>query len=192
MEGRHVGVASSYLGSLQPGDCIRVAVRPCHDAFRPPAIVDKSPIIMISAGTGIAPFRGFIQERAAQLSNSIKLSVAFLFHGCREADHDDLYAKDLTSWQDQGAVKVYRTYSRTPEKSNGNKYVQDALWAERAQIVGLWIRGAKIYICGSQKMGQAVAETLQRMLANASLLQGDAKQWWNSLRNIRYAIDVFD
>ncbi len=185
-------MASSYLGSLQSGDTVRLAVRSCHDAFRLPSAEEKTPIIMIGSGSGLAPFRGFIQQRAALVGNGTELPAAYLFHGCREPGYDDLYADELSSWQDDGAVKVYHAYSRTPEKANGHKYVQDAIWAESALITELWRHGAKIYLCGSHKMGDAVVEVVQMILASADLVHGDLKQWWESIRNVRYVVEVFD
>jgi cytochrome P450/NADPH-cytochrome P450 reductase len=62
---RHLGVASTYLAELQVGDRVSVAVRPSQTAFHPPP--DPAvPIIMICAGSGVAPFHGFLQERAIQ------------------------------------------------------------------------------------------------------------------------------
>ena len=63
--GRFQGVASSYLAHLQPGDRVSLAVRPSNARFHPPAD-PRTPIVMICAGSGVAPFRGFLQDRAAQ------------------------------------------------------------------------------------------------------------------------------
>ncbi|KAK0383745.1 hypothetical protein NLU13_9656 [Sarocladium strictum] len=197
-DGFHIGVASTYLQSLQPGDRLHVAVRPSHAAFHLPACTESTPVMMVAAGSGIAPFRGFIQQRAAEMESGREQPPAVLFYGCREPDHDDLYSDELAQWEKIGAVKVYRAYSRTPEKAHGNRYAQDALWAEREVVNELWETGARLYICGSRELEQGVSQTMVRMHLDKSRKLGKAetedegKQWWQGLRNKRYTIDVFD
>jgi len=62
---RHLGVATSYLDSLHAGDILQVTVRKSAAGFSMPEEPETTPMICIAAGTGIAPFRGFLQERAA-------------------------------------------------------------------------------------------------------------------------------
>jgi len=70
---RFLGVASNYLSSIEEGDRIHVAVKPSHGAFHPPSDIENTPVIMFCAGTGLAPFRGFVQERAKQIEAGRKL-----------------------------------------------------------------------------------------------------------------------
>jgi predicted ferric reductase len=74
-------------------------------------------VIMISAGTGIAPMRGFIEERAALAeASSHKLGKAILYFGCRDHERDYIYAEQLRQWEQLGAVDVRPTFSqRGPE-----------------------------------------------------------------------------
>ncbi|KAI1371571.1 bifunctional P-450:NADPH-P450 reductase [Hypoxylon crocopeplum] len=196
--GDYIGVASSYLGSLEADDRLRVSVRPSHAAFHLPPAPEQVPLILIAAGSGIAPFRGFIQERAAMIKSGRKLAPAVLYHGCREPRKDDLYASELCDWEETGAVTVKRAFSRTPEKSGGCKYVQDALWADRHHFLELWRNGAQLYICGSRQVGQEVETIAKKIQKEAAELDGkelsdeDAKKWWDELRNVRCATDVFD
>ncbi|KAI2627622.1 bifunctional P-450:NADPH-P450 reductase [Hypoxylon sp. NC1633] len=197
-QGDYIGVASSYLESLQADDRLRVSVRPSHAAFHLPPTPEQTPLILISAGSGIAPFRGFIQERVAMVRSGRKVAPAVLYHGCREPARDDLYADELSDWEAAGAVAVKRTFSRTPQKSGGYKYVQDALWADRHRFLELWSQGAQLYICGSRKVGQAVEKVAKSIQKEAAELKGErlsdeeAKKWWDGLRNVRCATDVFD
>lgn len=153
---------------------------------------------MIAAGSGIAPFRGFIQERAVKIGLGQTLPPALLFYGCREPGKDDLYSEELAKWEKLGAVKVYYAYSRVPEKAGGHKYVQDTLWAEKATVNEIWQAGARLYVCGSRHVGKAVSQMMVTMhLDNAestgeTMTEEDAKEWWESLRNERYSIEVFD
>jgi cytochrome P450/NADPH-cytochrome P450 reductase len=63
--GRYVGTATTYLASLQPGMQVRATTRPSNESFHPP-LDPTVPMVLIGAGSGIAPFRAFIQERALQ------------------------------------------------------------------------------------------------------------------------------
>lgn len=100
------GVASSYLANRSIGDSIQCLVRPTKLAFRLP--VDPStPIIMQAAGTGIAPMRAFLQERAAlKRMSSVNFGPALLFFGCRHPDKDYLYSSELAAWEKEGIVEV--------------------------------------------------------------------------------------
>lgn len=197
-QGKHVGVATSYLNSLQPGDKLHVSVRPSHSSFHLPQDPEKTPVICVAAGTGLAPFRGFIQERAALLEAGRKVAPLTLYFGCREPGRDDLYPEELSQWEKIGAVTVKYAYSRTPEKSDGHKYVQDAMWSDRKAIAEMWKNNAKLFVCGSRKVGAAVEEVAIKLRIRGWELEGtnaseeEARQWWVELRNVRYATDVFD
>ena len=65
----------------------------------------KIPIVMIAAGTGIAPFRGFIQERAAQLVCGRDIGPTILYYGCR-TEQDFLYSNEFDKWSKFGAVQI--------------------------------------------------------------------------------------
>jgi len=95
-----IGVAGSYLKSLKAGDSLQVAVRPTNKAFRLPLQGDRISVIMFCAGTGLAPFRGFVQPHAIQMQASphSTLAPALLFVGCRSSLKDRLYATELDEW----------------------------------------------------------------------------------------------
>lgn len=196
--GEYSGVASSYLAALQPGDMLRVAVRASHEAFHLPQEQDQTPLILVAAGTGIAPFRGFLQERAEIKKSGHKLAPAVLYHGCRQPGKDDLYADELREWEMLGIVTVKRTFSRTPQESNGHKYVQDAIWDDRQKLLKIWRQGGLLYVCGSTKVYRAVEKNIIRFKQDITKSKGrilsekDAAEWWTELRNSRYAVDIFD
>ncbi|KAL9619781.1 MAG: hypothetical protein Q9160_005617 [Pyrenula sp. 1 TL-2023] len=197
-EVRHVGVATSYLSSLRKGDMLHVSVRLSHAAFHPPADGENTPVMMIAAGTGIAPFRGFVQERAEMRSSGRKIAPAMLFFGCREPSKDDLYREELDGWESDGVVSVWRAYSRKVEESEGCKYVQDRLWRERDHVMNLWDQGAMLYICGSRAVGEAAKDMFIDICLDATKKKGkktsaqEVREWFEGLKNIRYAVDVFD
>ncbi|KAI2610804.1 cytochrome P450 [Hypoxylon fragiforme] len=198
-QGVHVGAASSYLASLAPGDKLQVSVRPSHAAFHLPQDVENTPVIFVAAGSGLAPFRGFMQERAAMIAAGRKLAPALLFFGCREPGRDDLYAEELAAWERDGVVTIHRAYSRKPEAANGHKYVQDAMRAADEEVSKLWREGAKLFVCGSKAIGEGVKEVVVELAKRVSkkeegkdVTDEEVARWWEALRNTRYATDVFD
>ena len=195
---RYLGVASNFLSNLQPGDHIHVNVKPSHHSFHLPLDNVGTPIIMICAGTGIAPFRGFIQERAVQIAAGRKLAPALLFMGCRQPNADDLYRDLLQQWAHQGAVDVRYAYSQQPESSNGAKYVQHRFWDDRKEVMDLFDKGAKVFVCGSGKVADGVREASKKMFRERQEGEGtpkseeEAGQWFAALRNERFVSDVFE
>nr|QNR01075.1 NADPH-cytochrome P450 reductase-2 [Ophiocordyceps sinensis] len=196
--GPHVGVATSFLSGLEPGERLHVAVRP-SETFHLPADAEKTPIVCVAAGSGLAPFRGFVQERAAMIGAGRKVAPALLFFGCRSPDEDDLYADELARWEALGAADVRRAYSRAPDRSQCCKYVQDRLSYDRDDVYDLWDRGAKIYVCGGRDVGKAVETAcVQLVRARTGCKQGwemdeeAARAWFDRQRNERFITDVFD
>ncbi|KAF6828429.1 bifunctional p-450-like protein [Colletotrichum plurivorum] len=197
-QGPYIGVASSYLDSLAEGDTLHVAIRPSHAAFSLPSDPENTPVICVAAGTGLAPFRGFVQERAAMIGAGRALAPALLFFGCRAPEHDDLYRSELDRWEALGAVQVRRAFSRDPEQSKGCAHVQDRMWKDRSELVDLWRRGAKAYVCGSRGVAESAKEAIINIKVEMEESMGEetdsekVKEWFESLRNIRYVTDVFD
>jgi sulfite reductase (NADPH) flavoprotein alpha-component len=137
------GVASSWLAGRQRGEPVKLFIKP-NRHFRLPK--DKNrPILMIAAGTGVAPFRAFLEERAAAGATG----KSWLFFGARNYTTDFLYQLE---WQDHlasGALsRIDVAFSRDqPEKI----YVQHRL-AERARELRDWVAdGAHLYVCGDEK-----------------------------------------
>lgn len=117
----YYGTSTSYLASLIPGSTVHVGVRPSSNFHLPPD--PATPLIMAAAGSGIAPFRAFIQERALQKAAGREVGPALLFFGC--PNHDGaLYDDEMTKWQADGVVSVRYAFSKTPEQSEGCKHVQ--------------------------------------------------------------------
>jgi len=121
-----LGVATNFLAGLKPGDLVQVAVRPSAVAFALPA--DPSvPLVLFCAGSGLAPMRGFIQERATQIQSGRKdVGKVLLFYGCRHPEEDYMYSDaELKEWSEVGAVDVRPAFSRAQAQSEGCKYVQE-------------------------------------------------------------------
>ena len=84
------GLTYSITGPRNKYDGIHVPVHLRHSSFKPPSN-PQQPIIMVGPGSGVAPFRGFVQERAAQAKAGEKVGKTLLFYGCRRSDEDFLY-----------------------------------------------------------------------------------------------------
>lgn len=212
-QGRYVGVASNYLSNLVPGDKLHVSVRSSHQAFHLPKDARNVPVIMMAAGTGmqnfsnieqlltsigLAPFRGFIQERAAQLAAGRSLAPALLFYGCRAPGSDLIYSDLLKGWEQLGAVTLRFAFSQKPGDSEGCKYVQDRVYHDRSEIVELFDAGAKLFVCGSRDVGEGIQESLIRIakerrveMDGRDVDDAKAREWFEGLRNERFATDVF-
>ncbi|KAG8629490.1 hypothetical protein KVT40_003355 [Elsinoe batatas] len=188
---RHLGVCSTYLSNLQPGDVIQVALRPSHTGFHLPLDASK-PIIMACAGTGLAPFRAFVQERAEKIRAGAKLGQALLFYGCRSPDEDDLYREEMEKWEGEGAVSVRRAYSAKKEESEGCAHVQDRIWRERGEAVELFKQGAGLYVCGSGRVGKSVGDVIVEIRKESrGVGEEEARGWLDEIRGERYWADIF-
>jgi cytochrome P450/NADPH-cytochrome P450 reductase len=119
-----LGVGSNYLASMIPGDRVQRSVRPSAAAFNLPED-PMTPVVMFCSGSGLAPMRGFIQERAVQKASGRDVGEMLLFFGCRSPKSDFLYSEsDLAESSAQGVVDIRPAFSRSPEDSEGCKYVQ--------------------------------------------------------------------
>lgn len=196
--GRFIGVAGSYLSSLREGDQVQVSVRSTNKFFRLPNDVVKTPLIMLCAGTGLAPLRGFVQERATQIAAGRKdLAPAILFVGCRSNTADRLYAREFDTWIVDGVVDVRYAFSREPEKSEECKYLQDRMLKDRNDIRDLWRRGAKVYVCGSPEVAAEAGKAARQIVRDAVIESGkeatdeEVERWFAGMRNQRIVSDVF-
>jgi sulfite reductase (NADPH) flavoprotein alpha-component len=153
------GVASNYVAErLKRGDRVRVKLKPNRHFALPAA--DKD-IIMVGPGTGVAPFRAFVQERRATKASG----RSWLFFGDRQFTHDFLYQLDWQEALADGALtRMDVAFSRdTPEKI----YVQHKLWEKRRDLIEWLDGGAHFYVCGDAKaMAKDVRATLVRAYAD--------------------------
>jgi cytochrome P450/NADPH-cytochrome P450 reductase len=190
--GRYQGVASSYLADAQPGDRVSVSVRPSNARFHPPAD-PRVPIVLICAGSGVAPFRGFIQERAAQHRAGQAVGPALLFFGIDAPDIDFLYGDEWREWERMGVVDVFLASSEAPE--HGVRFVQDRVWADRMTVADYFRRDAIFYLCGDgRRMAPAVREALVAIYREASgANDATAQRWADEMEHERgrFVSDVF-
>ena len=179
------GVASIFAAGLKRGARVRVKLKP-NKHFALPA-PDKD-IIMVGPGTGVAPFRAFVQERRATKATG----KSWLFFGDRQFTHDFLYQLDWQeALQDGALTRMDVAFSRdTPEKV----YVQHKLWDKRRELIEWLDKGAHFYVCGDAKaMAKDVRAALVRSFADVKAISPEqAEQAVASLeRDKRYLQDTY-
>lgn len=161
------GVATTWMSALQPGARVSVAVVPAKSDFQGEADLAQ-PMILIGAGSGIAPLRAFLEERAIRVETQ-SVAKSLLFFGCHTADTDFLYADELQQWEEAGVVEVLPSFSRAPETVNGStvKYIADRIWAERGKVIDLLQNTqARIFVCGDAGgFASDVRNVLRRIIA---------------------------
>ena len=181
------GVASAHLGDRRRiGDTAKIYVKP-NRHYRLP-VDDARPIIMIGAGTGMAPYRAFVEERVETGAKG----PSWLFFGERNYTFDFLYQLEWQDYLASGALtRIDVAFSRDqPEKI----YVQQRLWQRRAEVRE-WIEdGAHLYVCGDEKgMARDVDQMLVKILGQS--VNGDEEAGRAKLKELtkagRYQRDVY-
>jgi sulfite reductase (NADPH) flavoprotein alpha-component len=181
------GAGSSFLGwRLRPGNKLPVFVIP-NPNFRLPESSD-TPIIMIGPGTGIAPFRAFLQERAALKSQGKN----WLFFGNAERGKDFLYEAELSQWLQTGLLSCLDVaFSRDQE---AKIYVQHRMLEHASKLYEWLQQGAHVYVCGDAKhMAEDVQKALLQIIEQQGHLDAaSARQVLVKMRQEkRYQRDVY-
>ncbi|MEM6760138.1 MAG: assimilatory sulfite reductase (NADPH) flavoprotein subunit [Pseudomonadota bacterium] len=183
----HLGGASGHLGRLAgEGDSVRVYVEH-NDLFRLPDSPD-TPVIMIGPGTGIAPFRAFLQEREAQEADG----KSWLFFGNPHFTQDFLYQVELQNWLKSGVLsRLDVAFSRDQAEKI---YVQDRLREAGAELYAWLEAGAHLYVCGdANRMAKDVHAALVDIVAEHGQKDREAAiAYVDALRDARrYQRDVY-
>ncbi|QKX62807.1 uncharacterized protein TRUGW13939_09972 [Talaromyces rugulosus] len=142
----------------------------------------SSNIIMIAAGTGIAPFRGFLQERAWFKTMDQKIGNMLLFYGCRRPCEDYLYCDELDSLKETlgDNLSIITAFSR--QEPNHKVYVQYRIRENAQQLCNMLVEGnTYLYICGSTNMARAVAtEVGDGLKAKCNWGDSELRSWMES------------
>jgi sulfite reductase (NADPH) flavoprotein alpha-component len=167
------GVCSGHLHALLPGDTIQAFVRP-----NPGFALDgeRRPVVLIGAGTGVAPLAGFIRGNARR-------TPMHVYFGARNPARDFYFGADLRRWLGDRRLASLRTvFSRS---ADGGGYVQDALRRDADRVRDLLAGGAAVRVCGSRPMAHGVARVLDDILGTLRLSVAQLKA------KGRYAEDIF-
>ena len=181
----HVGAASGFLSTLDEGDHAPVYIE-ANERFRVPADASRD-LIMVGPGTGVAPFRGFVQERAETGASGRN----WLLFGARHFNTDFLYQSE---WQDALRTGELHKLDVAFSRDQAEKvYVQQRL-RECGREVYDWLQnGAHFYVCGAIAMGKDVHAALLRIVAdNAGVDAEGAADYLSKLQaEGRYSRDVY-
>lgn len=176
------GTGSHFLANAQQGDNVVVFVRD-NPHFHLPKN-PNAPIIMIGAGTGIAPYLGFLEASHK--------GEMYLFFGERRREHDFLYEDELKQYLEDGKLTVlYTAFSRD---QNEKIYVQDCLKQQGKKVWALIQNQAEIYLCGSKaNLGKAIDTVLCDIAQTyGGLDEVQAKQWlYEMVTSQRYHQDLY-
>lgn len=151
MRKQNQGRCSSLLHGLQVGDCVEGFIQP-HPDFRPSA--GQHPLILVGAGTGLAPLIGFVRKNATQ-------RPLHLYWGGRNAQSDFLYEAELSEYLADGRLThLGLAFSQGSE----GLYVQDRLRQDASALQALFAQGAQVLVCGSKDMAAGVRAVLETLL----------------------------
>ena len=183
---KRFGAASHYLAGLNDDSSARVFIEP-NKHFHLPANTE-TPIIMVGAGTGVAPYRGFMQEREEQGAGGDN----WLFFGNSNARYEFLYQTEWQSWHKSGLLtRIDMAFSRDQAE---RIYVQDRIRQRGDEILEWLEKGAHFYVCGDK---DAMAKAVEQALLDTIAAHNDqgfeiAKTYLDNLqREGRYQKDVY-
>ncbi|MBL8924811.1 MAG: cytochrome P450, partial [Pseudonocardia sp.] len=185
------GVCSGHLRDVPEGGTVFAFVRQPSIAFRPPEN-PHVPMIMVGAGTGMAPFRGFLQERESLRARGVPIATSLLFLGCRDRDDDLLYADELKAYEADGVATLITACSRIT--GYPHRYVQHALEASADQVWAAMQHDAVVFVCGNAStMAPGVrAALIAAFRAKTGAGEADGEAWLAGLRaSNRYLEDIW-
>lgn len=181
------GVCSTYLAErVRRGEKPAIFISP-NKSFRVPAN-NSAPLIMVGPGTGIAPFRAFLQERQATGAQGKN----WLFFGDQHQEHDFIYQDELLTWRDNGLLtRLDLAFSRDQEKKI---YVQSRMLEQGAELYAWLQEGAYFYVCGdASRMAKDVDNALYEVVRQFGGLSTErAADYVDQLKKEkRYLRDVY-
>ena len=189
--GQFRGVASNYLAAQPAEATVYAFVRKPTIPFHPPEN-PHLPMIMIGPGTGVAPFRGFLLERAALKKQGAPIGQSLLFFGCRDPMQDFLYEEEMRAFEAEGVTKLVCAFSREPGKPK--TYVQQAIVENGDAVWELLQKEAPVFVCGeASRMAPDVKQAFVDLFCKRTGASvADGKAWLAGLvANHRYLEDIW-
>ncbi len=189
--GEYAGIASNYLAGLPEGAEPAAFIRDPGSGFalpEDPAV----PIVMVGPGTGLAPFRGFLQARRALREQGAVLGEAQLYFGCRSPESDFLYRDELEAYAAEGLVRLHTAFSRV--EGQPKTYVQHRMAENTDEVIRLLDQGGVFYVCGDGvHMAPDVEESLRRAYRDVhGADEAESVRWLDGLQESgRYVKDVW-
>ncbi|XP_016305027.1 nitric oxide synthase, inducible-like [Sinocyclocheilus anshuiensis] len=189
----HFGTCSTWLNTIKRGHTVPCFVHRSGGFHLPED--PSTPVILIGAGSGIAPFRSFWQQRIHDMKKTgLQVSPMTLLFGCRDSETDHLYKVETLKLRLDGILgNVNTAYSRQPGKPK--MYVQDVLREQLSEkaVEVLHKNAGHLYVCGGMNMARDVAGTLQDILASKTgMAIAEAGEYLERMKvEKRYHEDIF-
>ena len=185
------GQATKYLNKLRPGAAATVSIKPSVMKLPPSS---KQPLIMAGLGTGLAPFRAFVQHRAMEKAQGKEIGSVLLYMGSRHQREEYCYGEEWEAYQDAGVITLLgRAFSRDqPQKI----YIQDRMRQTLGEIQQAYLReeGA-FYLCGPTWPVPDVTNVLEEAIAQDAKALGkkvDPRKEIDRLKDdLRYVLEVY-
>jgi NADPH-ferrihemoprotein reductase len=179
-----------------PGDILKSGKVFAHirkSRFKLP-ISSSTNLILIAAGTGVAPFRGFLHERARLKTMGRPVGQIMLFYGCRHPDEDYLYRDEFGRLKQTlgDNLHIFTAFSR--QDTSRKSYVQDRVNEQSQRLCDMFMDGQTyLYICGSTNMARAVTTQVgNSMKTNNNWTDGELRSWMdNQKKHGRWQEDVW-
>ena len=185
------GQATKYLWKLKPGASVTVSIKPSVMKLPPKS---TQPLIMAGLGTGLAPFRAFIQHRAMEKAQGKEIGAVLLYMGSRHQREEYCYGEEWEAYQAAGVITLLgRAFSRDqPQKI----YIQDRMRQTIADIVQAYIKeDGAFYLCGPTWPVPDVTNVLEEAIAKEGKSLGrkvDPRKEIERLRDEgRYVLEVY-
>ncbi|KAL9109915.1 MAG: hypothetical protein Q9227_005438 [Pyrenula ochraceoflavens] len=183
-------LAQSSSSPSQSSTCVLVSIR--RSKFKPPTSPSTS-LIMVAAGTGLAPFRAFILERVRLHALGKPIGRMILFFGCRSPEEDWLYREEMEEAEKklEGRLEIVVAFSRWDGGEGERGYVQDQVKRRGREVSEMLVEGGcSLYVCGRAGMarevgevvGTAVAEKMGWQEGNNGEVERRVKEWREGMR----------
>ncbi|KAK6598966.1 sulfite reductase flavoprotein component [Botrytis cinerea] len=185
------GQATRYLSSLPVGSKVTASVKP--SVMKLPTL-DSAPLIMAGLGTGLAPFRAFVQYRAMQKAQGKDIGSILLYMGSRHQREEYLYGEEWEAYQDAGVITLLgRAFSRDQKQKI---YIQDRMRETVQDIIQAYIKDeGSFYLCGPTWPVPDVTEVLEEAIREEGRISGrkvDGRKEIERLKEAgRYVLEVY-
>ena len=186
------GLATRYLNALKPGDAVTVSLKP--SVMKLP-LNSTDPIIMAGLGTGLAPFRAFVQHRAWEKARGTEIGPVLLYMGSRHQREEYCYGEEWEAYRNAGVISLLScAFSRDqPQKI----YIQDRMRQTGQELEDAYlIKPGAFYLCGPTWPVPDVTNVLEEVIRKKGVKDGVKKV--NSRRKIeelkdegRYVLEVY-
>ena len=185
------GQATRFLNKLKPGSAVTVSVKPSVMKLPPNS---TQPLIMAGLGTGLAPFRAFVQHRAWEKAQGKKIGAVLLYMGSRHQREEYCYGEEWEAYQDAGVITLLgRAFSRDqPQKI----YIQDRMRETLDDITQAYLKeNGAFYLCGPTWPVPDVTNVLEDAIAKDAKISGkktNPKREIERLKDdLRYVLEVY-